>query len=97
MSSTRVSIRIEPGDEQFSARESGNYFADDLSPVADDTEIGIDLGGDVTAYMTVGQWKALVGAVFLGIESIPAKRQKRLEREQQRRARATERVPAVPA
>ncbi|MCX8559816.1 hypothetical protein OS122_02740 [Mycolicibacterium mucogenicum] len=98
MSPTRISIHVDPGgEEHFGARESGNYFVKDLSPVTDDTEIGVDLGEDVTVYMTVGQWKALVGAVYLGIEAIPAKREQRLERAA-RAARAAERVPAgVPA
>ncbi|MCT7369416.1 hypothetical protein [Mycolicibacterium llatzerense] len=99
MSPTRVTIQVEPGgEEHFAAHECGIYLVDDVSPVSDATEIIVHLGEGVTAWMTVGQWKALVGAVFLGIEAIPAKRAQRLEREQRARARAAERVPAgVPA
>lgn len=99
MSTTRVAIDIRSGaEEHFEAREYGNFDVGDTSPVTDATEIGVDLGEAVTAYMTVGQWKALVATVFLGIEAIPVKREQRLERQRRRRERAAQRdIESVPA
>ncbi|KIU17881.1 hypothetical protein [Mycolicibacterium llatzerense] len=87
MSTTSVAISIgSRGEEQFEACESGNYFVEDTSPVSDATNIRVHLDEFAYVTMTVGQWKALVGAVYLGIEAIPAKRQQRLEREARSRA-----------
>lgn len=99
MPEARVAIHLDPGAEaHFAVREYGNYRGQDTSPVTDATEIGVKLGDGVITYMTVGQWKALVATVFLGIEAIPVKREERLERERRCRDRAAQRdIAAVPA
>lgn len=99
MSTTRVAIHVGPGaEEHFDASECGNYFVKDTSPVTDDTEICVNLGEGSYITTTIGRWKALVGAAFLGIEAIPAKREERLERERRCRDREAKRdAEAVPA
>lgn len=95
MSATSVAILLDrDAEKHFAARERGNYYCEDTSPVADKTEISIDLGEDVTAYMTVAQWRSLVAAVNAGIEAIPAKRDKRIEGVQRAAARRAEREAA---
>lgn len=76
-----VLIRLRTIDvENFGAEEAGNFVGDDL-PIADDTEIYVDLGGGTCISTTIGQWRRLVDAADRGIQEIPNDRAKKRDRE----------------
>ena len=83
MSSTSITIH---DNDAFRVIEShANY--DDPSVVDDATGIAIMIGDDVSMWLTVGQWRAMVAAVDIGIDSIPDQQQTRIALMSRARAR----------